>query len=105
MTTVMPWWLSALRQLAFGAIAAGATMALARRFSASGFLDVSTRMDGNQISLVWAETGGPPITDEPVLKGFGSRLISQVSRSMQGSARLDYDRGGLSCRIVPTPAS
>ena len=25
LTTVMPWWLSALRQLAFGAVAAGAT--------------------------------------------------------------------------------
>jgi VIT1/CCC1 family predicted Fe2+/Mn2+ transporter len=25
MTTVTPWWFSALRQLAFGAIAAGAT--------------------------------------------------------------------------------
>ena len=51
-----------------------------------------------RFSLSWIERDGPPVSP-PTRRGFGSRLISQVSRSMQGSARLDYDRGGLSCRI------
>ena len=46
-----------------------------------GFLDVSSKIDGDYICLIWAETGGPSITEEPVLKGFGSRLIS---RSVSG---------------------
>jgi|GEM_PF-2017894 len=54
------------------------------------FLDVSSVLDGDYICVVWAETGGPPITEVPVLKGYGSRLTAR-SVSGQLGGQLDYD--------------
>lgn len=56
----------------------------------AGFLDVSSKMDKDHICLVWTETGGPEITKEPVLAGFGSRLIERTVTSQLGG-KLDYD--------------
>ncbi|MBA3577085.1 MAG: PAS domain-containing protein [Sphingomonas sp.] len=64
--------------------------------SPSGFLDVSSTTDDGQISVVWAETGGPSIGDEPVLKGFGSRLIARsVSAELGGDLAYDWQDTGL----------
>lgn len=64
--------------------------------SASGFLDVSSTIDGDEIAVVWAETGGPPIDEEPVLKGFGSRLISRsVATELGGELVYDWQETGL----------
>ncbi|MDP9422903.1 MAG: PAS domain-containing protein [Pseudomonadota bacterium] len=64
--------------------------------SSSGLLDVSSTTDGDHISLIWAETGGPPIVEEPVLKGFGSRLIARsVSRQLGGEMAYDWQETGL----------
>ncbi|MDQ3483464.1 MAG: PAS domain-containing protein [Pseudomonadota bacterium] len=63
---------------------------------ASGFLDVSSKIEGDSISLVWAETGGPSITEDPVLKGFGSRLIARsVSAQLGGELLYDWQESGL----------
>ena len=56
----------------------------------SGFLDVSSKLDGDNICVIWAETGGPQITETPVLKGFGSRLTARSVAGQLGG-RLDYD--------------
>lgn len=62
----------------------------------SGFLDVSSRIEGDHITLLWAETGGPAITEEPVLKGFGSRLIDRsVSAHLGGDIAYDWQETGL----------
>ncbi len=72
--------------------------------SASGFLDVSSTVDGDHISLVWAETGGPPIVEEPVLKGFGSRLIARsVSAQLGGEIIYDWQEAGLVVTISLSP--
>ena len=64
--------------------------------SASGFLDVSSKIEGDQISLIWAETGGPPISEEPDLKGFGSRLIARsVSAELGGELDYEWQETGL----------
>lgn len=64
--------------------------------SPSGFLDVSSTIDGDHISLIWAETGGPPVLEEPVLKGFGSRLIARsVSAQLGGEMAYDWQETGL----------
>jgi two-component sensor histidine kinase len=64
--------------------------------SAAGFLDVSSTIAGDEISLVWAETGGPAITAEPVLTGFGSRLITRsVSAQLGGEIVYDWQETGL----------
>ena len=63
---------------------------------ASGFLDVSSKLEGDEICLIWAETGGPSIAEEPVLKGFGSGLTARsVSRSLGGELTYDWQESGL----------
>ena len=62
----------------------------------SGFLDVSSKTDGDHICVIWAETGGPPITEEPVLQGFGSRLIARsVAGQLGGELIYDWQESGL----------
>lgn len=62
----------------------------------AGFLDVSSKIDGDHICVIWAETGGPPIAEEPVLKGFGSRLIARsVAGQLGGELVYDWQESGL----------
>jgi two-component sensor histidine kinase len=64
--------------------------------SAAGFLDVSSSIAGDEINLVWAETGGPAISGEPLLTGFGSRLIARsVSTQLGGEIIYDWQETGL----------
>lgn len=64
--------------------------------SATGFLDVSSKIEGDRICVVWAETGGPSISEEPVLKGFGSRLVARsVSGQLGGELVYDWQESGL----------
>jgi len=73
--------------------------------SATGFLDVSSTIAGDEISLVWAETGGPPITEVPVLTGFGSRLINRsVSAQLGGEITYDWQETGLVVTICVSQA-
>jgi len=62
----------------------------------SGFLDVSSAIDGDYVNVIWAETGGPTITEEPVLTGFGSKLIARsVSGQLGGKIEYDWQESGL----------
>jgi two-component sensor histidine kinase len=64
--------------------------------SDTGFLDVSSKIAGGQISLIWTETGGPPITDAKELKGFGSKLIARlVAGQLGGELVYDWQEAGL----------
>lgn len=64
--------------------------------SASGFIDVSSTIDEDHICITWAETGGPTITEEPVLKGFGSQLIARsVAGQLRGRVDYDWQASGL----------
>jgi two-component sensor histidine kinase len=63
---------------------------------AEGSLDVSSRLDGDHIDVVWAETGGPPILEHPNLSGFGSRLIARsVASQLGGELTYDWQENGL----------
>lgn len=71
----------------------------------TGFLDVSSKLDGDHICLIWAETGGPSITEEPVLKGFGSRLTARsVSGQLGGELVYDWQKNGLVVTVRMQPA-
>lgn len=62
----------------------------------TGFLDVSSKIDGDDILVTWAETGGPLITEAPVLKGFGSQLVARsVSGQLGGELVYDWLKSGL----------
>ncbi len=64
--------------------------------TSSGFLDVSSIIEGEDICVIWAETGGPAIVEQPVLKGFGSRLTARsVSGQLGGSLDYDWQESGL----------
>ena len=62
----------------------------------AGFLDISSRIERGYISLMWAETGGPPILAHPEMTGFGSRLIRRaVSTQLRGELTYDWQESGL----------
>lgn len=62
----------------------------------SGLLDISSKIDGDHICLIWSETGGPSITEVPELKGFGSRLIARsVAGQLAGELDYDWQESGL----------
>lgn len=46
------------------------------------------------LHLVWLESGGPPAR-EPARRGFGSRLIADLLRQLDGAARFDWVEEGL----------
>jgi two-component sensor histidine kinase len=61
-----------------------------------GFLDVATTADAKCIYLIWAETGGPSITEPPKMNGFGSRLVSRsVASQLGGEITYDWQESGL----------
>ena len=63
--------------------------------SSDGMLDVTCGTDGDYLDLVWAETGGPPITARPVLTGFGSRLVARsVTSQLGGQLTYDWQESG-----------
>lgn len=62
----------------------------------SGFLDVSSKYDGSDICVIWAETGGPEIAETPQLKGFGSQLAERTVRGQLGGVLThDWQKSGL----------
>jgi two-component sensor histidine kinase len=51
---------------------------------------ISTENNSPKLRLVWAESGGPPVT-APVQRGFGSRLIERSARDqLGGDATVDF---------------
>jgi two-component sensor histidine kinase len=66
----------------------------------TGTLDVSSTTQGNRISLIWMEQGGPPVAAPPERKGFGSQLVDRsLSRQLGGSIDYDWSRGGLTATL------
>jgi two-component sensor histidine kinase len=57
--------------------------------AAAGMLDVSTRADGGEMVIVWAESGGPKISGPPARTGFGSTYITRTIAS-QFNGSIDY---------------
>jgi two-component sensor histidine kinase len=52
-----------------------------------------------RLALEWREAGGPPV-QEPVRRGFGTRLITGgVSRELGGVVRLEFAAEGLRCTL------
>lgn len=53
---------------------------------------------GTAVSLTWNESGGPTV-ERPQQEGFGTRLITNLTRQMHGSAESRYPPSGLVCHI------
>jgi two-component sensor histidine kinase len=69
-----------------------------------GRVEVSWRVDrietgAARLRLTWRESGGPAVAP-PERRGFGTRLIAGgVGRELAGEVDIDFDVGGLRCRI------
>ncbi len=64
--------------------------------SDTGFLDVSSKLKGDDLIVTWTETGGPSISEPQELKGFGSKLLSRsVSGPLGGEVVYDWQESGL----------
>jgi two-component sensor histidine kinase len=57
--------------------------------AAAGMLDVSSRTEGAELTIVWAESGGPKVTGSPTRAGFGSAYIKRTVAGQFGGA-IDY---------------
>ena len=87
----------ALHELATNAAKYGA---LSR---ASGQVRLTARVEpgesGQEFSLVWDETGGPPV-QPPEYTGFGTTLLGKAMEYQhQGRAELIWRKSGLLCRL------
>jgi two-component sensor histidine kinase len=62
----------------------------------AGALDISSTAEDDEVCLVWAETGGPSMSQQPEMRGFGSQMISRsVSSQLGGSLDYDWQPAGL----------
>jgi two-component sensor histidine kinase len=51
-----------------------------------------------RLNLRWTETGGPT-TEPPTRKGFGGRIIEQMTAQLKGKTSFDWRPEGLVCEI------
>lgn len=64
-----------------------------------GSVDVAWRLDGDRLTIIWREQGGPPVTP-PTRRGFGSRLLERgLAGELGGRVALRYEPEGLVCEI------
>jgi two-component sensor histidine kinase len=64
----------------------------------NGFLQISWRMVGDRLSVIWDENNGPPVAS-PEKTGFGTRLLASALKPFHGSVQTDYLPAGLHCII------
>lgn len=62
----------------------------------TGTLDVTSSTEGDDISLMWVERGGPTVQAPDAPAGFGSQLVKRsVAGQLAGSIDYDWSEGGL----------
>lgn len=62
----------------------------------TGFLDVSSKLEGEELQLIWTETGVPLASQKPKPKGVGIDLIAgTVSGELGGTVEYDWKPSGL----------
>jgi two-component sensor histidine kinase len=71
--------------------------------SPNGRLMISWRPVADRIAIEWVETGGPVVT-QPSRRSFGSNLIERSLGGFGGSAKIEFEPGGVICRMtLPKP--
>ncbi|MHC2104457.1 PAS domain S-box protein [Methylobacterium sp. CM6246] len=66
----------------------------------AGGVTLSGLRDGARYTLTWAESGGPPVTQKPSRKGFGTVLAERsVAGQLDGVLEHDWAPGGLLMRL------
>ena len=61
----------------------------------SGLLDISGTSTDDEVTLVWTERGGPPVSSNGE-EGYGSKLLNRsVTRQLEGSIKTDWSDDGI----------
>ena len=69
--------------------------------SPAGTLDVTGRTDEDEVHIIWSETGGPEVPQEPEMAGFGSRMIKRsMASQLDCSLSYDWQPSGLVATLV-----
>ena len=69
--------------------------------SMEGTVDVSGSMEGDNVKIVWAEHGGPEVTSEPEMSGFGSSLVRKtIERQLGGSVSYEWSKAGAHVTMI-----
>jgi two-component sensor histidine kinase len=85
----------ALHELSTNAVKYGALSVGGGRVEVGWSLDAAE----DEVTLVWRETGGPPV-QAPARKGFGSRLLNHgLAIELGAGAEMNYAPEGLVCTI------
>ena len=71
-----------------------------------GNVSVTWSANGNRLQLEWKERGGPAV-QEPVRRGFGSRMIERgLSAELGGKVTILFEPDGVRCVVdAPMPAN
>ena len=88
----------ALHELATNAVKYGALSDPHGRVEISWTLEPGLAGD-EVLTFLWNERGGPPVAP-PSRKGFGTRLITSVSRTFSGESLLVYDPAGVCWKVT-----
>lgn len=66
----------------------------------AGVLDLTGQGNEHGLTLVWSETGGPPVSGKPELTGFGSKMVQMyLAGQLGGSIEYDWQDTGLVATI------
>lgn len=69
--------------------------------SETGMLDITGALDGENLKLVWAETGGPEVITPPSMTGFGSRMMERcIKADLGGTVDYNWRKSGLVARVT-----
>lgn len=64
--------------------------------SVDGHISLQCQRDGDMLKIVWREVGGPPVTETPSRKGFGTRMVARiVEAQLMGTIKRGFTRDGL----------
>jgi two-component sensor histidine kinase len=63
-----------------------------------GCIAVRWRADGDRVDLVWQEEDGPPV-QPPQRQGFGTVIVTQSLKSLDGGISFAFDSTGLRCNM------
>ena len=69
--------------------------------ASAGTLDVAGHTEDDEVHITWSETGGPEVSSEPEMAGFGSRMILRsVASQLGGSLTYDWQPSGLVATLI-----
>lgn len=64
----------------------------------AGTVDITCKIQENNVALVWTEHGGPTVS-EPSEAGFGSKLVSRMVARLGGTFSSEWAPAGIIVKL------